>query len=308
MQAVKSITFEQGCNEYLCNCKARNLREGTLKHYRECFKTLYKYIDPQIPINSMDKSTLDNFVIEFKSRSKDVKDITLYTYSRDLKTLMYYFMRCDYLEAFKIQLMKADKEPIECYTDAELKALLKKPSLKECSFTEYKSWVIINFLLSTGIRSNSLINIKVKDLDFDNEVVHIKVTKNRKSLIIPLNNTINKIVLEYLQIRQYTSDDDYLFCNVYGNKLTKSTIYHSLFEYNKSRNVIKTGIHRYRHTFAKKWVTSGGNIVVLQKILGHSSLAITENYINVLVSDMKKDMKRFNILEQFENSTYIKIK
>ena len=306
MKKNNSITFKQGCEEYINYCKARNLREGTLKHYRESIKTLSKFIGEDTPVETLDKKAFDNFVIECKSKS-NIKDITLYTYTRDLKTLMYYFMKCDYIPTFKITLIRADKEPIECYTDGELKVLLKKPDLKKCSFSEYKSWVIVNFLLSTGIRMNSLMNIKIKDLDFDNDVVYIRVTKNRKQLIIPLNCTIKRILLDYLDIRQHASNEEYLFCNVYGNKLKKSTLYASLVEYNKKRGIIKTGIHRYRHTFAKKWIIAGGNVVTLQKILGHSSLAITQNYLNLLTSDLKRDIENYNILEEF-NSNYIKIK
>lgn len=40
----------------------------------------------------------------------------------------------------------------------------------------------------------------------------------------------------------------------------------------------------------------GGSVVTLQKILGHSSLAITENYLNILTSDLKQDIDKINII------------
>lgn len=52
---------------------------------------------------------------------------------------------------------------------------------------------------------------------------------------------------------------------------------------------------------------AGGNVVTLSKILGHSSLYITQNYINILISDLRKDINKFNILEEFEKQ-YIKLK
>ena len=100
--------------------------------------------------------------------------------------------------------------------------------------------------------------IKVKDIDFDNNVVYVNVTKNRKPLIVPLNQTMVNILREYLKYRNHKTDDDYLFCNVFGQQLVKSTCYHMLYEYNKRRGVETTGIHRYRHTFAKQWILSGG--------------------------------------------------
>lgn len=231
---------------------------------------------------------------------------TIHTYTRDLKTMLYFFMNMGYMESFKIQLPKVDKKPVETYTDEELRILLKKPNLKKSTFAEYRTWVVINFLLSVGVRMSSLINIKIKDLDFDNEVVYISHTKNRKALIIPLNSTILKILKEYLKYRQGNLGD-YLFCNTYGKVIDKRTMNGAIIKYHRDRGIITTGVHRYRHTFAKKFILAGGSITVLQKILGHSNLSITENYINLLVTDIKKEMNKVNLLEQFNNTNHIKL-
>ncbi len=173
MNECKETTFEEGCEEYLLNCRARNLREGTIKHYKDSMKQLFKYIDPDMLISTMDNETMGKFVITIKNNT-NINDMSLYTYTRDLKTLMYFFMKCDYIPTFKISLAKADKQLLETYSDYELRKLLKKPNMKKSTFTEYKSWVIVNFLLSTGIRQRSLINIKIKDIDFYNGVVNVK--------------------------------------------------------------------------------------------------------------------------------------
>ena len=50
------------------------------------------------------------------------------------------------------------------YTDSELNLLLKKPNLKKCEFCEYRNWVITNYLLGTGNRLNTVINIRIEDV------------------------------------------------------------------------------------------------------------------------------------------------
>lgn len=42
MAVENDVTFEQGCEEYLVNCKARNLRDGTIKHYKDSMKQMFK--------------------------------------------------------------------------------------------------------------------------------------------------------------------------------------------------------------------------------------------------------------------------
>ena len=292
-----TLTFEEGCNKYLENCRQRNLREGTIGHYRQSYTQFYKYFDPKMPIEDIDEQIYKDYVLYLKSTLNN--DVSINSYLRDLITTLHFFMNEGYIPHFKMQAIKVDKSHIETYTDSELQALLKKPNVKKCSFTEYQSWVMTNFLFSTGVRQRSLMHIKIKDLDFDNNVVYVSVTKNRKPLIVPLNITMVNILSEYLKFRHYKSNDDYLFCNVFGQQLVKSTCYHMLYEYNKRRGVKTTGIHRYRHTFAKQWILNGGNVVSLSKLLGHSSLDITQNYINLLVSDIANQVNEFNVLDKF---------
>ena len=45
MTASKGLTFEEGCNKYLEYCRQRNLREGTIRHYRKSYGYFYKYFD-----------------------------------------------------------------------------------------------------------------------------------------------------------------------------------------------------------------------------------------------------------------------
>ena len=291
------LTFEEGCNKYLDNCRARNLREGTINHYKQSYVQFAKFFDMQMPVSEMDAQLYQKYVIFLRETLHN--DVSINSYLRDFIPTMHFLMNEGYLPYFKMQAIKVDRSGVETYSEEELMALLKKPNIKKCSFIEYQSWVMTNFLFSTAVRQRSLRFIKVKDLDFDNNVVYVTVTKNRKSLIVPFNRTLSNILKEFLKYRQHKSDEDFLFCNVFGQQLNKSTSYHMLYEYNKRRGVETTGIHRYRHTFAKQWILNGGNVVSLSKMLGHSSLQITQNYINLLVSDVAKEVETINLLDKF---------
>lgn len=122
----------------------------------------------------------------------------------------------------------------------------------------------------------------------------------RKTKIITEDNVTFKqgfiILREYIRIRQADSEDDYLFCTVYNNKMDRRTVNGSLSTYNRKRNVNKLGVHRLRHTAAKKCILAGKLPSILQHLLGHSSLVIAQNYINILVSDLKKEVDNFNYI------------
>lgn len=300
------LTFEEGCNKYLDNCRARNLREGTINHYKQSYTQFYKYFDKNMLVSDIDEKAYQKFVIYLREIHHN--DVSINSYLRDFITTFHFLMDEGYVEHFKMKAIKVDRSAVETYSDTELLKLLQKPNIKKCSFTEYQCWVITNFLFSTAVRQRSLMNIKVKDIDFNNSVVYVNVTKNRKTLIVPFNRTMSNILEEFLKYRQHQSEEDYLFCNVFGKQLSKSTSYHMIYEYNKRRGVETTGLHRYRHTFAKQWILNGGNVVSLSKILGHSSLQITQNYINLLVSDVAKEVDTINLLDKFTPSKRIKMR
>ena len=306
MKATKGLTFEEGCNKYLEYCRQRNLRQGTINHYRQSYVQFFKFFEPDTPIEEIDEDAYKRYVLYLRSTLNN--DVSINSYLRDFITTMHYLMNEGYIQSYKMQAIKVDKSHIETYNEQELQLLLKKPNIKKCSFIEYQAWVMTNFLFSTAVRQRSLMFIKVKDIDFDNNVVYVNVTKNRKPLIVPLNQTMVNILREYLKYRNHKTDDDYLFCNVFGQQLVKSTCYHMLYEYNKRRGVETTGIHRYRHTFAKQWILSGGNVVSLSQLLGHSSLEITQNYIHLLVSDVAKQVDEINVLDKFYSRTHISLK
>ena len=305
MDRTTSITLEEGCQLYLNDCRQRNLREATINHYRQSYLQMFKAFDPQTPLNEINIQTYNEYVIFLKKRLTN--DISINGYLRDFITTLHFLMESGHVQPFKMKSIKVDQSHVETYTDEELHLLLKKPDLKKCSFIEYQCWVMTNFLFSTGIRQRSLMNIKVQDVDLENMIVAIRVTKNRKTLLLPLNTTMVAVLKEYLRHRQHKSEEDYLFCNVFGKQLLKATCYHMLYHYNKNRGVDRTGIHRYRHTFAKQWILNGGNVVALSKMLGHSNLSITQNYINLLVTDLSKQVEEINLLDRFAPNKRIKL-
>lgn len=297
MKTKTTLTFREGCEKYLDDCRLRNLREGSIIHYRQSFDYFYKFFPEDLPLDEINENSYNSYVLHLKAVHSN--DCTIRAYLRSLATLFHFWMREGYIPHFKTQMITIDKTPVETYTDEELQLLLKKPNVKQCSFTEYQCWVITNFLFSTGVRQRSLNHIKIKDVDLDNNLVYINVTKTRKPLIMPLNKTLSGILAEFLKYRQYTNVEETLFCNVFGKPIIKSTGYQMLYDYNKRRGVETTGIHRYRHTFAKQWILNGGNVVTLSKLLGHSNLATTQNYINLLVSDVAKQVDELSILDKY---------
>ena len=67
--------------------------------------------------------------------------------------------------------------------------------------------------------------------------------------------------------------------------------------------------HLFRHTFAKKYLLAGGDVFRLQKLMGHSDISVTKEYVEMFSEDLKIDYDRFNPLDNFiGNKQHIRMK
>lgn len=110
------------------------------------------------------------------------------------------------------------------------------------------------------------------------------------------------ILREYLKFRNGV-DDDFLFCNIYGEAMTENCLRQAIEKYNKSRGVNKTSIHAFRHTFARMYlIDCGGNAFTLQKLLGHSTLDMTKHYCTIFDSDIANNYDSLSPLSKIKNN------
>ena len=84
MSRSVTLTFEEGCNKYLEKCRQRNLREGTINHYRQSYLYFYKVFVPKMPIEDIDEQTYKDYVLHLKATLDN--DVSINSYLRDLIT------------------------------------------------------------------------------------------------------------------------------------------------------------------------------------------------------------------------------
>ena len=99
-----------------------------------------------------------------QTRDSGLKDTSINSYTRTLKSFLSW-CNSEGLTDVNIKPYKCEEVIKETYSDDELSKLLKKPDLKKCSFSEYRNWVIINFLLNGGNRARSIRLIRNRDVD-----------------------------------------------------------------------------------------------------------------------------------------------
>ena len=300
---LKRMAMTRGCDlifielqkQYIKKCQVNNLSEYTIRFYNVSCRTFSKFIDlSKLRVSDINRDLIDDYIICLKGTG--IKDVTINTYIHGISPIIKYGMELGLIQKFNFKEIKTTEEIKQVYTNEELSILLKKPNTN--SFAEYRNWVIINFLLATGVRALELRSIRIKDVDLSSSMLIVSRTKNKKQRYVPISRSLNKILCEYLEFRKPDSKDDYLFCNEFGQFLPRTTLQMAITKYCKRRGINKYSLHLFRHTFAKMWIINQGDIFSLQKILGHSNLKMVNIYSNLYADDLKRNFDNFCALEK----------
>lgn len=296
-------TFHELEKVFIDEQEARQNSAATISHYQRSFKKLYKFFEEFYggdDVNIVFVESVDIWGDYLRwLRRQNLSQPTINTYLRDFKAALYFCMDRKLLPYKKYVIKQAPIPIKDTYTDAEIKKLLVKPNID--NFTYYRNWVIINYLLATGNRLNTIINLRVEDIDFDDSCVIIKVQKSGQITRIPLVRQMTRILREYIDA--YRSDGGYLFPNQFGEKLTSGALQKSIANYNRSRGVNKTSIHLFRHTFAAEWIKSEGSTASLQKMLGHSSLNAVQHYLQIYGTELAPLAEEHSVLNKTTRQT-----
>lgn len=300
-----SNTIAETFEDFLIHKKSKGLSEKTLRTYKQHFHTLSNTLNTDMSIDDLSKEDLERLISILRESKLSSNSIS--SYVRTMKVFLSWCNEED-ITSLKLKAYKSEETIKETYTDKELEILLKKPNMKKCSFSEYRTWVIINLLLNNGCRAATIRNIQNKDVDLENFIIYLRHTKSKKAQVIPLCTELCAILKEYMKIRG-GAPDDYLFSNESGTQLKEYALRSSIARYNNRRGVQKTSIHLFRHTFARKYlVDCGGNAFTLQRLLGHSTLDMTKHYCAIFDADIAKNYDRFSPLSQMkQNNNKIKM-
>ena len=165
------------------------------------------------------------------------------------------------------------------------------------NFEGKRNLLIVDMLYSTGIRREELINIKINDLQLNQNLIKV-LGKRNKERLVPLIIDLKKRIEEYLKYRKVIKTNfPFLFITKTGKKIGPSLVYRVVKNYfSKVSSKVKTSPHVLRHSFATHMLNNGADINSIKEIMGHSSLASTQIYTKIklpkIINDYKKNHPR----------------
>lgn len=290
------ITIQDAVDMFINDRISMGLVPKTIQSYRNQLSAFSKHMDFSNQVDQMTENQAREAIISMSEG--DLSRNTVQSYVRSFRVFLRW-CREQGITDVDVKPYKGEETTPVTYTEEELEKLLKKPNMQGCLFTEYRTWTIINLLVDNGIRASSIRSIQNRDVSLDASVIWLRHTKNKKSQAIPLSKRMVAILKEYTKIRA-GRPDDYLFPNAEGYQLTEHALRHAIRNYNLRRGVQKTSIHAFRHTFARMYlVDCEGNALKLQKLLGHSTLKMTQHYVKLYDQDLVQDYQDRSPLSKF---------
>lgn len=175
---------------------------------------------------------------------------------------------------------------------------------------------LIRTIYSTGLRLGEAIRITISDVQFDNKAIIIRHSKNGHERIVPICDSLEKVLSDYARIRERIirasgeSNQDAFFLRNDGKPLSYGLVYHWFQELLDRCGIPYLGdgfgprVHDLRHTFAvhaiKQMVDNGTEIFtalsILAAVLGHKNISSTEYYIRLTEAEFPEISQRSSSL------------
>ena len=150
------------------------------------------------------------------------------------------------------------------------------------NFLNARNKAIIDFMYSTACRVSELTDVKISDIDFDDNFVKLQ-GKGSKQRIVPIGSQLNGTLQPYLKIRkEFENNESYLFISKNKKKLDRSAVFRVI-----KKTALISGInssvhpHTFRHSAATHMLEAGCDLRTLQEFLGHTSVSVSYTHLTL---------------------------
>lgn len=180
--------------------------------------------------------------------------------------------------------------PRNVLTPREARKIIEAPDVQ--SVLGYRDRTILEVLYSTGIRKLELMNLTVADVQLEEELLRINGGKGAKDRVVPLTAVACSFLESYVNaIRPQLLGSrltNRLFLSQRGRPIARNTLGGIVEKYARIARIKKrVTCHLWRHSCATHLLQNKANLRHVQEILGHRSLATTERYLHLTITELK---------------------
>jgi len=272
--------------------KEKKLSKNTLESYKRDISQYLEYLNNTgiLDISLTNKTTVITYLLNLQKNGKATSTI-----SRNLASIrsFYKFMLLNKLievdPTINLETPKIERRAPNTLTLQEVDTLLTQPL--EDTNKGSRDKAMLELLYATGIRVTELISLNVEDINLD--LGFIRCNSSSKERVIPIGsialNSLTKYIKEYRSNFMKNQNEQSLFLNYYGNRLTRQGFWKIIKSYTEQAKIGKIITpHTLRHSFATHLIQNGADLRSVQEMLGHSDISTTQVYAHLMKNKIKE--------------------
>lgn len=238
----------------------RNFSRKTVKSYVYFVERFLNFAGN----NELNEDLVKNY-IQIAIKNQDPS-----TVSSTLSAIKFFFENV-LNQKINISHPKRNKKIPEVLTLEEVKKII------DATFNT-KHRMIIKLMYGCGLRVSEVVSLKKQDFNFQEGLIHIRLSKGRKDRFVKIPDSIKDELDSYSKL----NNADIFFTSARGGKLTTATI-QKIIKNSAKKAGIKKDVHPHtlRHSFATHLLEQGIDLRIIQKLLGHSDIKTTQIYLSV---------------------------
>jgi integrase/recombinase XerD len=290
---------------FILDRKVRNRSADTIDWYKPRLNALRDFLTEQgvQQIESVTTHHLRAFVVhlqgmranernDYKPTSENaITPLTLHGYVRAFKAFFAWCYQEEILTkdpSVRIERPKVPHYLIPSFKAEHLAAMFDACDLRTA--LGFRDYTLLLVLLDTGIRLGELCGLKIADVHDTYLVVFGKGGKQREVGIGPTTaNAIWKYINKFRKAKD--EDEEHVFLGRWGEPFRPLGVYEvfRMFKQKAGIEGVRCSPHTLRHTMARMWLENGGEVFNLSRVLGHTSVTITQEYLKEFQSRQARE-------------------
>jgi integrase/recombinase XerD len=280
--------FEQFLKERLY---VKNVTPKTLEWYRDAFHSFspsFADLDP----NGVAKLHIVDAIARMRQAGK--QPVSVDSHSRAMRAFFGWIVAEGYAPAMPtIPSIKIPRKVMPTFSTDQFRRLIDaKPS----GTNKERVHMLAVVILDTGLRADEAIGLRRGGVDFDNLLIRVS-GKGQKERVVPFTFELRQRLYRYVS-RNQPVQGDLVFYAGKGTRLSQRNMLRDFKQLCDGLGIegTRTSWHTLRHTMATNYIRSGGDVVRLQRILGHSSITTTMKYVHIQTEDLQAVHEQHSLL------------
>lgn len=265
--------------------RSKRYSPNTIRTYSDSLRTFFRFCSEK-PIDELDTDDVIRFNNDYILR----KGLSASFQNQVINAIkLFYRKRFNKnMEPDHLHRPRREKRLPNVLSKEEVKALIEAP-------TNVKHRAMLSLIYACGLRRGELLNLTLKDIQSDRNLLFIRQSKGRKDRVVPLSMKLLDLLRTYYKIYK---PKQWLFegereGNKYSEKSLENVMKQSL---QKAGIHKKASLHWLRHSYATHLLENGTDLRYIQELLGHSSSRTTEIYTHVSTKNLQQIRTPFDDL------------